>query len=161
MTNRNNQPSWQTQPRTTKAQEKFRSELRRNGRPTRPTDLQSRVRDILARPGARSPTGMLNPRVVSIEEARLIAEYESRQAPPISRPQSISGAQAISDIGLAGFQTPETELPSPRRATPPSEVADVRRQFLEEFQALSPAEERMVAAYQAAPPIPHSRHLRI
>ena len=79
MTNRNKDPFWQTGPRTTKAQEKFNSEFRRNGNAARPTDLKSRVEEILARPGARSTTGMLNPRVVSREEARLIAQYESQQ----------------------------------------------------------------------------------
>jgi GNAT superfamily N-acetyltransferase len=115
LTNRNNQPSWQTQPRTTKAQDKFRSELRRNGRPTRPTELQSRVRDILARPGARTSTGQLNPRVVSTEEARLIVRLQSQQPTqptPFQRRGTIrdplgvvtTGFEAGAETGLAAFQ---------------------------------------------------------
>jgi len=115
LTNRNNQPSWQTQPRTTKAQEKFLSEFRRNGNATRPDDLQSRVRDILARPGARTSTGQLNPRVVSTEEARLIVRLQSQhptQPTPFQRRGRIrdpfgaafTGFEATAETGLAAFQ---------------------------------------------------------
>ena len=112
MSNGNNQPFWQTRPRITKAQEKFLREFRRNGNSARPTDLQSRVQEILARPGARTPSGMFNPRVVSSEDARLISLYEAQQSgtlvdgslqpPPIRRPRSISPLEAVANIG-AGF----------------------------------------------------------
>ena len=112
MPNGNNQPFWQTGPRTNKAQDKFLRESSRNGNFARPTDLQSRVQEILARPGARTPSGMFNPRVVSSEDARLISLYEAQQSgtlvdgslqpPPIRRPRSISPFEAVANIG-AGF----------------------------------------------------------
>ena len=45
---------------------------------TRP--IQETAKEILARPGAVSSTGMLNPKVISMEEARLIAEANAPAA---------------------------------------------------------------------------------
>jgi hypothetical protein len=111
LTNRNNQPFWQTGPRTTKAQEKFNSEFRRNGNAARPTDLESRVQEILARPGARSSTGMLNPRVVSREDARLISLYQSRQPEKRTRFQKMKPRlpEALGALGRA-FPATAAEL---------------------------------------------------
>jgi len=117
LTNRNKDPFWQTGPRTTKAQEKFNSEFRRNGNAARPTDLKSRVEEILARPGARSTTGMLNPRVVSREEARLIAQYESQQPEKLTPFQRMGDRlpEALGALGRAFPATAAELLPTEAR----------------------------------------------
>ena len=43
------------------------------------SDLGAQVEEILARPGARTSMGMFNPRVVSLEEARLISKQQALQ----------------------------------------------------------------------------------
>ena len=70
-------------------------------------DLDVQVEEILARPGARTSMGMLNPRVVSREEARLIAQQEAFQPQQKTRFQKMEPRlmEAIGELTLA---TPAT-----------------------------------------------------
>jgi len=77
-------------------------ELRRRWREYE--ELRSQVEEIEARPGARTPMGWIDHNVVSIEESRLISQYESYQ------PQELTAAQRMKPI-VTPFETALSSIP--------------------------------------------------
>ena len=77
------------------------------------TDLDAQVSDILARPGSRTSMGMLDPRAVSLEDARLIAQQRALQPQQPTRWQQMGPRlpEALGALGRAGPATAAQLIP--------------------------------------------------
>ena len=74
--------------------------------------LEERAKAILARPNALTPMGFINPKVVNKQEAGIISDYRTSQAPVQQRRDTgLSATAALGKIGRAGPATVAEIIP--------------------------------------------------
>lgn len=99
----NGTPWWRFAPVPAPGAARYTRALRRSS--SRQGRFKQQANEILSRPGAINSSGMLNPRVMSLEEARIVAESDVLGQEERQRGRVVSSAQAGRNL-LRAFMRP-------------------------------------------------------